>query len=225
MCLFYKKNPKFNCSNDCNWKNYINKKSENLSPHLCPNNWKYSKLFNYQPWELQEQWVQIEINLHWLKIRQNHKHIINRKLSEILLTHILNYKCAAQQLFKKQLDFESSKSQNFSWKWLGKDEPSVPEDVPLFPSSFLLKIQVFYSKLKGFWEAEPNHRGLFVHKIHFFFPSEGHRIVWPGVQVQQQPLNWGFLVALVPPWHLLSCFFYTCTSQPRAPQGWRQHLP
>lgn len=26
--------------------------SKNPSPHLCQNNWKYSTLFNYQPYEL-----------------------------------------------------------------------------------------------------------------------------------------------------------------------------
>lgn len=100
-----------------------------------------------------------------------------------------------------------------------KDDPSLPEELPPFPSSFLLKIHGFCSKLKGFWEAKPNHRVLFVHKIPFSFLKGSQDCQTRGASAAAAP-SLGDLVALVAP-----CFSYPCTSPPGAQQGWRQHLP
>lgn len=63
----------------------------------------------------------------------------------------------------------------------GKDEPRLP-GVPLFPSSFLLKIQVFAVNSKGFGKQSQTPEGCLCTKFNFF-PSEG----LSRVQVQQHP--------------------------------------
>lgn len=64
--------------NYCNKRNHTNHNglTKNPSPRLCQNNWKYSKLVNYQPQELHEltecELEETYISLEQVKIRSTH---------------------------------------------------------------------------------------------------------------------------------------------------------